>query len=85
VGAPGRHLEYLAGAVGMLAARRGDRHRAFENKQPGVEFVGVRTVDRAWLHPSIDHFAITFFAQLSLEHGPIHDVIPSGKFNIRRS
>jgi len=74
VPATGWHLEDLAGAVGVLAAFRGDRHRAFENKQSRVEFVGVRGIDLARLHAPVDHLAIALFAQPVFENRSVHRI-----------
>src|SRR5438105_2891113 len=70
--AAGAHLERVAGAVNPLFSLGGDRHRAFENQQTGIEFVGMLEVQRIGVHAAINHLAVALCPQLGLEFCPIH-------------
>src|SRR5437660_3328628 len=66
------HRESVAGTIGALLPLRRNRHRAFQNEQVRVEFMGMLGIDCICLHATIEHFAITLLAQLGLENRPLH-------------
>src|SRR5712692_10612955 len=70
------HRKAVAGPVGALVAVAGDRQRAFENEQTGIELMMVLGIDRICLHAAIDHFGVALFAQFGLEGTRLICILP---------
>src|SRR5438477_10607257 len=64
--AAGDHREGVAGVIGALLPLRGDRHRAFEDQQAGIELMRVLRVQRIGRHAAIYDIAMALFATIVL-------------------